>query len=361
MQSSKRLVLAALMLCAACVRRLPGNADVPAADKYLSATGARTNTNELAGRVMATYPNLIHDPALDDAAKVLAEDVGHSHELPSPLYIQELLWRRGSIARYRYARWGWQGGRGGTAQLDAMLASVLEQETELDGRAFGIHRTRIAYVMLIADAPVVLDPLPRKLAPSEPFTLSGKLRTAGDSELLLWGPGDISPRQLLANANGAWEPVQLQAPATPGRYFIELASTGRRAERLLLVPITVGAAPTAELDRVPPDGPQAVEDEARRIITAWRATANRPPLAADPAADARARRDDKASDDGAFQSPHSWMRKGNSPHAWDYALLELLAPDVAGDFVFADGDLLAVGASNTSDMRQLRVEVLKRR
>ena len=360
MRSSRLLVFGALLLCAGCVRRLPGNADVPAAEKYVSATGARATSNELAGRVMATYPSMIHDPALDEAARILAEETGHSHQMPGPLYVQELLWRRGVTARYLHARLGWQSGRGGTAQLDAMLAATLEQDKDLEGKAFGLHRTRIAYVMLVAEAPVVIDALPKKLAPSETFTLSGRLRAPGGAELLLWGPGDTSPRPLLARDDGSWEPVQLQAPQAPGRYFIELATAGRGAQRLLLLPITVGAAPAAELDLVPPDGPAAVEQEARRIISSWRATANRPVLAADPAADARARRGGEAADD-AFECPHAWTRQGSSPNTWEHALLDLLAPDVGGDFVMAEGDLLAVGATNTSDVRQLRVEVLKRR
>src|SRR5688572_26400602 len=165
------ILLTAVLFSAACVRRYPGSADVAAAPEYKSSAGTRSARSELAGRVLATIPGLRHDEALDEVAKVLAEDFGTRHEFPGPLYVQELLWRRGSTARCLYAVHAWSTRSAGVAHLDSLLAARLETMKDLEGKTFGLHRTRIAYVMLIAETPIVLEGLPAQLAPSQSFTL----------------------------------------------------------------------------------------------------------------------------------------------------------------------------------------------
>ncbi len=352
-------LLVVMVLVSGCVRRMPGTADVPGAEKYVPVTGARSTSNELAGRVMATYPKMIHDPALDAAARVLAEDHGHTQSLPGPLYIQELLWRCGSTSGYLYVHAGSSsGGAGGVAHLDSLLAAVLETDKDLDGKAFGIHRTRIAYVMIVAEAPVVLEPLPRTVAPGETVTLAGKLRTPSALSLQLWGPGELEPRNVPVREDGTWEPQPLKAPAQPGRYMVELVADSNPATRVLLVPLTVAPAPVPDaLDRPAPRTAEEVEAEARRIVVRWRELAQRPPIAVDPAADERARLSEPpAPANNAWH--HEWSQSGRSPRSWEYALLELQAPSVGAQFS-AEADVLAVGAAADGDARRLRVELLK--
>ncbi|MBL8954219.1 MAG: hypothetical protein JNK82_25805 [Myxococcaceae bacterium] len=355
------LFIVTLLAAAACVRRMPGSADVPAAEQYVSAGSTRTTTNPLAGRVLATYPKMLHDPALDDVAKILAEDFGHSQQLPGPRYVQELAYRRGSLAQYRYAHSAWSTGAGGVAHLDSLLAAVLATDKDLDGMAFGIHRTRIAYVMIVADAPVAFEPIPKTLAPGQKFWLAGRLRTPGATSLLLWRPGETTSKPVLVQEDGTLERTELVAPETPGRYAVELASDGgKRSARLALVPLTVGAPPPPEaLDRLPLDSTEAVENEARRIAGYWRTLAGKPPLGVDPLADSKAR-EKKDDESGRWQMRQAWETSRKSDRAWDHMMLDLAWPDAAARFD-GDGDVLAIGASQQSDTRTLRIEVLQKK
>ena len=64
---------------------------------------------------------------------------------------------------------------------------------------------------------VELQPIKAVLAPSETFTLAGRLIKPGRTSLLAYGPGEVQPRTVQLREDGAWEPLQLTAPAQPGR------------------------------------------------------------------------------------------------------------------------------------------------
>ncbi|MGC3998418.1 MAG: CAP domain-containing protein [Anaeromyxobacter sp.] len=152
---------------------------------------------------------------------------------------------------------------------------------------------RVVAVLLKADRRVLLDPFPRAVAPGGSARLAGRLhRELVHPRAFLTLPSGQA-RELEVRGTGQAFQAQVQLPAQ-GRYLLEVVAEGAAGpEVTALLVISAGGAALDAPGPAPAADPASLEAAEAAVLRALNATRSRqrlPPLRADPAVAAVARR-----------------------------------------------------------------------
>jgi hypothetical protein len=285
---------AASLLVAAPTVYGPEETQVPAA---AAATQVRATFE--GALLPAAKATLAHEAALDTVAAVIAEMVSTEGQAPSQALVEWLCWRAGvvsQLARVSVLT------TAGTDDLDFQTAELAAKaQASVYPEAFGIARStagRPAQAIVYARRPLAVKRLPKGYAPGAPITLEVKpldaftdLAVLADAE-----GGAVTETRMTLAADGSFS-ATLKAPATPGRYFVEVTGLDPRTlqamsenpwrRSLFWVPVYVGvpepAAPPDEL-RAPAANPLDVTTFGARIADGYdaaRAKLGKAPLLRD--------------------------------------------------------------------------------
>ena len=363
----------------------PDAAQVPAATQH-----ARVRSTFETVLLPAAKATLAHEPALDTVAAVVAEITATDRQAPSQALVEWLCWRAGAVSRFARVV---VMTTPGTDDLDLQTADFGGKvQASVYPEAFGIARSshgKPVQAIVFARRPLSVDPFPKTYAPGAPLTIKVKPNDAF-TELQLQADdesGGVASDKMAYAADGSYA-VTRNAPAKPGRYFIEVTGLDPRTSQtmpenpwrrtLLWVPIYVGvpepAAPDEAL-RAPATNPGDATTWAARIADGYdaaRVKAGKQPLVRDgrltalvqerSALVARAGREpppdvvlaDKLAASGF--PPHDYDElHGRVDSVSDYVHLRLLRPSVRRRVLGADA--LVVGLGLTAGAPNAKGEV----
>jgi hypothetical protein len=312
---------------------------------------------------------LVHDPALDLAAAVDAENFSDQGlGIDNPL-MHWLFWRSGSTALYASRRGGYsragRSTRAGTAQpIDhaflrywVLQAAQLVNTNARGPLGYGLARFSegrvTSQLILFGWTPFEVASFPKSYAPGAPLTITLKpRRPMSEISFLLDRGAAIDERPITPREDGSFV-VSSTAPAAPGRYFIEILDPAPARRTQLWVPIYVGVpepvAPDAFI-REPPAGPPDLggwQAWVAAAIDAERAKLGKLPVEIDPRLTALAQERvpmfaaDRRPAPAAGELSETVVRLT----ATDAVMLELLRPSTRQRWVFGHRVRLGVSAA----------------
>jgi hypothetical protein len=322
-----------------------------------------------------------HDPALDLAATMFAETYSETERTPAHALSQWMVYESGSVALAPWFEVSF-GGRARRHDLDDIaVESARKLEPSILPRAFGVARFTegklTSQAIVVATAPLDVQPFQKSYAPGAPLTLAVRPRDASTG-FVFYADGDdgsVVEEPMAPRPDGTLF-VSHAVPARPGRYFVEVRATepvdkapdpwNPTAHPLLLVPIYVGMPEPREPEDFiknpagAPADPAAWPAWIRAMYDAQRARWHKPPMLEDPRltalAEARAAAVAPAHGEPAPERGLSRkMRAAGIPvrtYHWetshfdavaDYVYMRLLSPARRKTIVHSDEPTFAVG------------------
>ncbi|MBS1151248.1 MAG: hypothetical protein H6Q89_2946 [Myxococcaceae bacterium] len=247
----------------------------------------------LAGVPLAQRSRVLHEPALDAVASLIAHVWDDEQRDLADSVVEQLVWHAGVPATFAgYAR-ATADGYGSTDFLTRQLHGLRFEPTE--SYAFGVARLDSnpkVQIVVLAVRDLQLDAMPKLAAPGSKIVLQGRIEGSFEDLRLLVsdGPAQVRTVEFVPGSDGRFR-IELDAPTTAGSHLFEWTGEDLRGWRatLLAVPLFIGSQAPTMLDlplasEVPnPPELAAWEGVVRERVNALRAQQQLPPTQPHPA------------------------------------------------------------------------------